>query len=101
MVRYHSLVIDPETLPEELIPIAWASPTGTLPFLVSKEHILAEVQNESSNLFCQYDQTRSAKILMGIKHSTRPHYGLQVIHTEQKFLFTVSTSCDLYLFSFL
>lgn len=33
VVRYHSLVIDAETLPKELIPIAWTSSSDTLPFL--------------------------------------------------------------------
>jgi para-aminobenzoate synthetase len=41
VVRYHSLVIDSESLPEVLIPIAWTS-TSTLPFVGSKQEM--EVQ---------------------------------------------------------
>ncbi|CBI31471.3 unnamed protein product, partial [Vitis vinifera] len=53
VVRYHSLVIDAKTLSQELVPIAWTS---------SKK-----IQN--------------GKILMGIMHCTRPHYGVQ-FHPE-------------------
>ncbi|KAK2457702.1 aminodeoxychorismate synthase, chloroplastic [Trifolium repens] len=97
VVRYHSLVIDSESLPEVLIPIAWTS-TSTLPFVGSKvsdkynvhevqtdqsifvDSFLPEAGNGSSNLI-DYGQTRNARVLMGVKHSTRPHYGVQ-FHPE-------------------
>ncbi|KAG4919305.1 hypothetical protein JHK85_057586 [Glycine max] len=86
---------DSESLPEELIPIAWTSSTSTLPFIGSKDFgkfnthevqpdqsifidpFLAKVGSGSSNQF-DYGKTRSARVLMGIKHSTRPHYGVQI-----------------------
>jgi para-aminobenzoate synthetase len=98
VVRYHSLVIDSESLPEVLIPIAWTS-TSTLPFVGSKvsdkynghevqtdqsifvDSFLPEAGNGSSNL-TDYGRTRNARVLMGVKHSTRPHYGVQVLSTE-------------------
>lgn len=67
MVRYHSLVVDPKSLPKELVPIAWASSTDTLSFSGSRA---SDVRPES--------EKRSGEVLMGIKHSNRPHYGLQV-----------------------
>ncbi|KAJ7970434.1 Aminodeoxychorismate synthase, chloroplastic [Quillaja saponaria] len=100
VVRYHSLVIDSESLPEELIPIAWTSSTGLLSFLEPKEptivsdgyesetercilydSVSANVINGNSNLFSRSDEVRSGRVLMGIMHSTRPHYGLQ-FHPE-------------------
>lgn len=105
MVRYHSLVIDPESLPEELIPIAWTSSISTLPFhgcnesketnvcevqtkkSIFADSVLAEVENRSSEVSSYYNQTGSGRVLMGIKHSTRPHYGLQVVWGVQKWSF--------------
>ncbi|XP_047334370.1 aminodeoxychorismate synthase, chloroplastic [Impatiens glandulifera] len=91
VVRYHSLVVDVESLPEELIPIAWTS-SGTLSFLgaktsnMSKQGSLLRKFSEESSVpkHCNGSQeagrTRK-KILMGVMHSKRPHYGLQ-FHPE-------------------
>ncbi|KAF1878680.1 hypothetical protein Lal_00047351 [Lupinus albus] len=102
VVRYHSLVIDSETLPEELIPIAWTSPTSTLPFIGSVDSdkfsahetqtedsifvdsFLSRVGNGSS-ILSDCRKTKGSRILMGIKHSSRPHYGVQVSSASKLF----------------
>ncbi|KAL8253243.1 hypothetical protein R6Q59_036936 [Mikania micrantha] len=79
VVRYHSLVIDAKSLPKELIPLAWTCSNDTISFLVDKNSDLNAYES-------QLDQDNSLskgfkKVLMGIMHSTRPHYGLQ-FHPE-------------------
>ncbi|KAL1819233.1 hypothetical protein ACET3Z_014102 [Daucus carota] len=100
VVRYHSLVIDAETLPKELIPIAWSSSTGTLPYLgnqnsdvtvdgyksrlnqqPSDRSVLEDFRNGDSWLSGDAEETRSKEVLMGIRHHAWPHYGLQ-FHPE-------------------
>lgn len=82
VVRYHSLIIDADSLPNELIPIAWTASTDALSFL--GRHKLAVIPDTSADSFptkrqfsCS-DRVEERKVLMGIMHSTRPHYGLQV-----------------------
>ncbi|XP_027086940.2 aminodeoxychorismate synthase, chloroplastic isoform X1 [Coffea arabica] len=100
VVRYHSLVIDPQSLPMELVPIAWTSSPEAVPFLgiqgydsVSDAHdrqgdqqmfvdcIATKLNERKSWPSCHPQETKSEKVLMGIMHSTRPHYGLQ-FHPE-------------------
>lgn len=99
VVRYHSLVVDAETLPKELIPIAWASSSGTLPYLgnqksdvtvnackswlnqqPSDRYVLEGYRNDDSWLPNDAEEMPSKEeVLMGIRHCTWPHYGLQVL----------------------
>lgn len=88
VVRYHSLIIDEESLPKELIPIAWTSSTDTLSFLEkSKSDAIANAFESDikrkiyADSFSYESGIRRRKVLMGIMHSTRPHYGLQ-FHPE-------------------
>lgn len=94
MVRYHSLVIDPESLPKKLIPIAWTSSSNALPFLETckfntisddcesqtgcsrSAKSFLECENGSHRPFVLSDKRK--RVIMGIMHSSRPHYGLQV-----------------------
>ncbi|KAL8519428.1 hypothetical protein ACS0TY_010387 [Phlomoides rotata] len=100
VVRYHSLVIDPDSLPRELIPIAWTSSHETRPFLGIQNfdsysdgserracpNFFAESLSTKSENGLQWHSSNSQEvqtenILMGIMHCSRPHYGLQ-FHPE-------------------
>ncbi|KAF3433924.1 hypothetical protein FNV43_RR25027 [Rhamnella rubrinervis] len=91
VVRYHSLVIDAESLPKELIPIAWTTSTDALSFHktwnsdgtsdASADSFSTNQENGSSRPLGYSDRVQKGKVLMGIMHSTRPHYGLQ-FHPE-------------------
>ncbi|XP_021757714.1 aminodeoxychorismate synthase, chloroplastic-like isoform X1 [Chenopodium quinoa] len=98
VVRYHSLVIDEDTLPRELVPTAWTCSSNTLSFLdtsylipdsytnkgiqqMSIKYSPAYLGNESSLPSLHGDCVDSEKVLMGIRHISRPHYGLQ-FHPE-------------------
>ncbi|KAF9613324.1 hypothetical protein IFM89_006834 [Coptis chinensis] len=81
VVRYHSLVIDPNALPDEIIPIAWSYPGETLPFLdYQKSDVLNDAyggQAEQNH----FNNSKKAKVIMAIMHSRMPHYGVQ-FHPE-------------------
>lgn len=93
VVRYHSLVIDPESLPRELIPTAWTSSLATLSFLEAQESYMKHYPLHSPDFAsavmkglelsrdATLEDTKCSKILMGVMHHTWPHYGLQ-FHPE-------------------
>ncbi|PAN22540.1 hypothetical protein PAHAL_4G026100 [Panicum hallii] len=100
VVRYHSLVIEPGSLPDDLISIAWTSSPNLLSYLesdranvstflgsldnnfmaVSLEHSISggELSNISNGNASESDGSR---VIMAIKHSSRPQYGVQ-FHPE-------------------
>ena len=82
MVRYHSLIIDADSLPNELIPIAWTTSTDALSFLGTQKLDAASDPSaysfQTKRQFSCSDRGERRKVLMGIMHSSRPHYGLQV-----------------------
>uniref|UniRef100_A0A2P2JXW6 Aminodeoxychorismate synthaseic n=1 Tax=Rhizophora mucronata TaxID=61149 RepID=A0A2P2JXW6_RHIMU len=99
VVRYHSLIIDAESLPKELVPIAWTSFSSSCSFLemqnsdfITHAHdsrVRSDISFDASlrglyNGICPFSHSKNMprkKILMGIMHTTRPHYGLQ-FHPE-------------------
>lgn len=94
VVRYHSLVVDPQSLPKELVPIAWTSTDVALPFLgvqgaldrQSSQPVCFDslsVRSRTRRSFTSFDngKMKNEKVLMGIMHTSRPHYGLQ-FHPE-------------------
>ncbi|EPS68264.1 aminodeoxychorismate synthase/glutamine amidotransferase [Genlisea aurea] len=76
VVRYHSLVIDANSLPQDIIPIAWTSSSQTIPFLGE-----GNFNSILNGLHKQAVGILNENVLMGIMHSSRPHYGLQ-FHPE-------------------
>lgn len=96
VVRYHSLIIDADSLPKELIPIAWSNSADGFSYLgtlqsgeipdayqsQSRQKILlsdisTQIKNGSYRHSIYSDRMRR-EVLMAIMHSTRPHYGVQV-----------------------
>lgn len=80
VVRYHSLVINAESLPIELKPIAWTASMDAVSYLdgLKIDTYSAQFQNGRFQSIMQSRRTGSEKVLMGIMHSSRPHYGVQV-----------------------
>lgn len=88
-------MIEPSSLPRELIPVAWTSSPQTNPFFrtqnldshLDESERQARPQTSDKSLstksengfqFPNSQEMQSGDILMGIMHSSRPHYGLQV-----------------------
>ncbi|KAF8086492.1 hypothetical protein N665_0624s0033 [Sinapis alba] len=81
VVRYHSLIIGKESLPKELVPIAWTVNDINTGSFSEKKFIVPVNNSVSSNRSYWPSSHVDRYILMGIMHSTFPHYGLQ-FHPE-------------------
>lgn len=93
VVRYHSLVIDADSLPSELIPIAWTSSTNACGFHDIEDRDICGVSGSQNSLFVSqgtftvndesFHHSRNVdsqkQIIMGVKHTSRTHYGVQVL----------------------
>ncbi|KAG0035845.1 Protein phosphatase PP2A regulatory subunit B [Podila clonocystis] len=83
-VRYHSLVIQEDNLPEDLISTAWCVSHPLIPsHRNNKVDIDTGVKSENMDISNTTDLGHStgAKSIMGIQHATLPHHGVQ-FHPE-------------------
>ncbi|KAL4521804.1 hypothetical protein Ndes2437B_g07630 [Nannochloris sp. 'desiccata'] len=75
VVRYHSLIVDESTLPEELEAIAWTAPGGHHALGLDAERAGDGKCDFSSS--CNISKSLSDEVLMAIAHKSLPYYGVQ------------------------
>lgn len=105
VVRYHSLVIDHNSLPNHLLPIAWTSSLDKpsllevenrddiyhIPYKRNKSNIPQLLDDLNVETVTQMFSNRT-RVLMGIRHSNRPHYGVQVCYNWTIFFYFLKST---------
>ena len=94
-MRYHSLVIESGSLPDDLTSIAWTASPNLHSYLESGRSNVSTFLGSLDNNFMtnplEYSyndgelssightsESDDGRVIMGIRHSSRPHYGVQV-----------------------
>ncbi|KAG0089585.1 Protein phosphatase PP2A regulatory subunit B [Podila epicladia] len=80
-VRYHSLVIQEDSLPEDLISTAWCISHPLIPSHRNNNVDADTGVNVDTSNTTNMDHLTGAKSIMGIQHATLPHHGVQ-FHPE-------------------
>jgi para-aminobenzoate synthetase len=81
VVRYHSLIVDESTLPEELEAIAWTAPGGHHALGLDSSVINGKVDgndgDDEGSGVAESTSGGGEGVLMGLAHKSLPYYGVQ------------------------